>query len=295
MTNDGSGQLSWQTFPTTLVLTDLQVGPTPAGTTSSGPLKVSVSNSDNVNPFQSVLAQMVNGSSAGISNILVANDKVAVAGQAWRGAGGTSPIYGGVFNVAYSSAGVANGVEIGVINSSGSVGGQGLWLNGNGTTNRDNAILIDAQTSAKWGAGIRFIEGNVGAGATGSILSFGIIFDKSHDADFLVIRPRVGANNVAIRITDPAFAVNRFHVTNVGDVNFAGAMTTTGATSLGAGSISVTGAISTAGNIGANQYFSNGAPGFGPPGSGTTKQLGSCVMTIAGGIIVGFTGPAVCG
>jgi hypothetical protein len=224
----------------------------------------------------------------------VANDKAAVAGQAWRGAGGTSPIYGGVFNVAYSSAGIANAVEVGVINTSSSVGGQGLWVNGNGTTNRDNGILIDAQTSAKWVAGIRFSEGNVGGGATGSISQFGIIFDKSQDADFLVIRPRVGANNSAIRITDPAFSVNRFTVSNLGDVAFGGALTSIGATSLGANSISITGGFNTSGNVGANQYFSNGAPGFGTPTTGTTKTLGTCTIKIAGGIIIDWVGGPVC-
>jgi hypothetical protein len=239
----------------------------PIGTQAAGPLKVSLSNSNNANPFQTIMAQVVNGSGASVTQSTIANDKVAISGSAFRGAGGTSPIYAGFFGVDFATTGVANGIEVGMVNHSGTHGiGNGLWLNGDGSHNRDNALLIDTQNGSKWDAGIRFTEGNTANGATGSHNNYGIIFDKSSDIDFIVIRPRVGAGNAAFRITDPTFSSNKFTIYNTG-------------------SIDMNGGINAVGNIGANQFFAASLPGF----SGT-KVAGSCTFTITGGIITNVTG-----
>jgi hypothetical protein len=268
---------------------EVNVGTQVGGSQAVGALKVGTNiGTDNTNPYQTIMGQMINGTiTPGPASIV--NDKVAVSGWSYRGTGGTSPIYGGHFGISYTTAGVANGIEVGVQNSSGSTGGNGVWINGSGSTSRDNAILIDTQNSTKWAAGIRFLEGTTGGGATGSVSQFGIIFDKSQDADFIVIRPRVGAANAAIRITDSTFATNRFIVNNDGSMVLGGASPLAGA-----GAISTVGGITTSGNIGGNQYFSNSAPGFGTTGTGTviTVKNGAgvnCTITFAGGIVIGTT------
>ena len=248
----------------------LVVGGTPFGGQAPGPVNVTVSTSDNVTPYQAILAQVVNGSSAGVIPTTIANDKVAVSGWSFRGAGGTSPIYGGHFGIRFSTTGVSNGVEIGVQNLSGVAPvGNGLWVNGSGSNHRDNAILIDTFDGSKWSAGIRFLEGATGGGATGSILNYGIVFDKSQDQDFIVIRPRVGVTtNRAIRITNTAFTANTFELWNDGTIN-------------------TFGNINTANNIGAVQYFSSGIGGFTGGANLTKAGGGSCVLTITGGLVTG--------
>ena len=250
---------------------EVYMGSTIAGAQAAGPLKVGITTPDNGTPYQAILGQMVNGTYTP-GSITLANDKVAVAGGAYRGAGGTSPIYAGRVS-------------------------DRLHHDRRGERRRDRrAQHVGHERSGQWpldqwqrqpsrqrdphrhagrvqvGRGHQVYRGQHRAcGATGSILNYGIIFDKSQDQDFLVIRPRVGVTtNRAIRITNPAFSGNVFEVWNDG-------------------TISTTGNIQTTGNIGAVQYFASGLPG-----GSVTKTLGACTLTFTGGILTGFTGPGTC-
>jgi hypothetical protein len=182
----------------------------PWGNQAAGPLKVLVDNADNVNGYQAIMAQMVNGDHNGVGLVTLGNDKVAISGWSFRGSagGGASPLYGANFGVVFDSPGVANGCEIDVQNNSGTDGiGQGLWVNGSGLKHRSNAILIDTQDATKWTNGIKF-QSFTGGGATGNVTNAGILFEGNQSQNQILIIPYddINPSNNVFELRDSIFS-----------------------------------------------------------------------------------------